>query len=304
MAAALPPAVTAWLGRQLAAEPVAIRPVSGGCIHRSWRVELAGGGQVFLKTNAAAALPLLEAELEGLKALATWASPDLQLPRPLDLACVGPDAVLLLSWLDLEPAAGGARDGRWWQLGQFLARLHRASRGGNGGRGCGWDRDNFIGASLQPNGWCEAWPRFFAEARLGPQLDMAARAGRALRQADALLAQLPRWLARHPVEPVLVHGDLWRGNAALVRGGVAALFDPACYWGDREVDLAMARLFGGFPRAFFTGYEEEWPLSAGARERVEIYNLYHLLNHANLFGGSYWSAAQACIDGLLAGAAG
>jgi fructosamine-3-kinase len=110
---------------------------------------------------------------------------------------------------------------------------------------------------------------------------------------------VPAWLAGHPAEPCLVHGDLWSGNASLLAGGGGALFDPAVYRGDREVDLAMAQLFGGFPPAFFAGYEAAWPLPEGHRQRVELYNLYHLLNHANLFGGSYWSQAERSIAALL-----
>jgi fructosamine-3-kinase len=117
--------------------------------------------------------------------------------------------------------------------------------------------------------------------------------------AAALLERIPRLLQNHACEPVLVHGDLWSGNAGLLERG-AAIFDPAAYWGDREVDLAMARLFGGFPTTFFSGYEEAWPLPEGAARRVPLYNLYHLLNHANLFGGSYRHQALSCIDRLLA----
>ena len=105
---------------------------------------------------------------------------------------------------------------------------------------------------------------------------------------------------QHGAEPCLVHGDLWAGNGALLVDGRGAIFDPAVYWGDREVDLAMAHLFGGFPACFFAGYEGRWPLPPGHRQRREIYNLYHLLNHANLFGGGYWRQAQASIDALLA----
>jgi fructosamine-3-kinase len=110
---------------------------------------------------------------------------------------------------------------------------------------------------------------------------------------------VPAWLEQHGAQPCLVHGDLWSGNAALTASGSGALFDPAVYRGDREVDLAMARLFGGFPEAFFAGYERAWPLPAGHRGRVRLYNLYHLLNHANLFGGGYGRQAQETIDHLL-----
>jgi fructosamine-3-kinase len=239
----------------------------------------------------------LQAEAEGLRALGAWASPPLRLPQPLALTVLEEQALLVLPWLDIV-AAGDVSPG-WWQLGESLARLHRASVGGNGGLGFGLERANFIGLSPQPNGWCADWAAFFRSARLEPQLAWAAAAGRQFQGVDRLLDLLPQWLNRHGAEPVLVHGDLWSGNGAVLGGGEAALFDPACYWADREVDLAMARLFGGFPEAFFAGYGAHWPLAAGAAERRSLYNLYHLLNHANLFGGSYGRQAQETIDVLL-----
>ena len=177
--------------------------------------------------------------------------------------------------------------------------MHRSSAANAPAEGYGWPTDNFIGSARQPNGWRDDWATFFSEFRLAPQLAWAARRGEPLRGAQALMKCLPQWLASHSCQPVLVHGDLWRGNADLLADGRAAIFDPACYWGDREVDLAMARLFGGLPQPFFDGYASVWPLEPGAEDRVALYNLYHLINHANLFGGGYGSRAQACIDRLL-----
>ncbi len=272
-------------------------PVGGGCIHSSWCLRLASGRQLFAKTNTAERLPLLQAEVEGLRALAAWAKPPLQLPQPLALNALDGQAVLVLSWLDLK--AGGGSSAGWRQLGESLARLHRASASSNGGRGYGLEHDNFIGLSPQRNGWQSDWAGFFRSARLEPQLCWAAAAGQELQGAARLLELLPQWLNGHGAEPVLVHGDLWSGNAALLRGGDGALFDPACHWADREVDLAMAQLFGGFPPAFFAGYAAHWSLPPGAGERQRIYNLYHLLNHANLFGGGYWQQAQQSLDSIL-----
>ena len=297
MAAVSTAALAAWLASHLDEALLEMAPVGGGCIHRSWCLRLAGGRRLFAKTNTAERLPLLEAEAEGLRALAAWAEPPLRLPQPLALTTLEGQAVLVLSWLDLEHG-GGARAG-WEQLGAGLARLHRASAGGNGGRGYGLDRDNFIGLSPQPNGWRSDWADFFRSQRLEPQLAWALEAGQELPGAERLLELLPRWLNGHGSVPVLVHGDLWGGNAALVRGGAGALFDPACHWADREVDLAMAQLFGGFPPAFFAGYAGEWPLPPGAGERLPIYNLYHLLNHANLFGGGYWQQARQSLRAIV-----
>jgi fructosamine-3-kinase len=260
-------------------------PVGGGCIHSSWCLRLASGRQLFAKTNSAERLPLLQAEAEGLRALAAWAEPPLRLPQPLALTILGGQALLVLPWLDLAHGSGAGAG--WRQLGESLARLHRASARGNGGRGFGLDHDNFIGLSPQRNGWNGDWAGFFRSE------------GQELQGAERLLELLPQWLNGHGPMPVLVHGDLWSGNAALLHSRDAALFDPASHWADREVDLAMAELFGGFPAAFFAGYEAEWPLPAGYRERRRLYNLYHLLNHANLFGGGYWGQSQQCISSVL-----
>ena len=277
-----------------------MQPVGGGCIHSAWRLDLRDGSRCFAKTNRAQLLPVLQAEADGLAALREAArfeptgGPKPTIPEPLALAEREGEAVLLLSWLEL---GGGSRQG-WQDLGAGLARLHRASLV-NGETRFGWHQNNFIGSGPQANAWHGSWARFFTEQRLGVQLQQAEAAGRLLAQADGLLEQVPVWLKDHQPNACLVHGDLWSGNAGLLAGGGATLFDPAVYRGDREVDLAMARLFGGFPQAFFEAYNKEWPLPEGHLQRVELYNLYHLLNHANLFGGGYWQQSAASIEALL-----
>jgi fructosamine-3-kinase len=279
--------------------------VGGGCIHRAWRLELADGRRLFAKTNRLPLKPVLAAEADGLAALhqaavaartAEPASGTLVVPEPLALVELGGDALLLLPWLELDGRAPNPEQA-WRQLGAGLAALHRASLTGHDGR-FGWEHDNFIGSGPQPNGWNTSWPIFFRDQRLAAQLAWAPRSGHRLRGAEELLARVPEWLADHPADPCLVHGDLWSGNAGLVHGG-GALFDPAVYRGDREVDLAMAHLFGGFPTDFFAGYEARWPRATGHQQRRELYNLYHLLNHANLFGGSYWQQAERSMTSLL-----
>ena len=273
--------------------------VGGGCIHSAWRLTLANGQTLFAKTNRAALLPVLEAEAQGLEALAKaveLGGSGLAVPQPRGMGLAGAEAVLLLNWLDLGTPTDPAQ--AWGALGAGLARMHRGSLKGHDGR-FGWERDNFIGSGPQTNRWGESWGHFFAEERLGAQLRWAAASGKTLDRAEELLERVPLWLAEHHAEPALVHGDLWSGNAALLQDGGCSIFDPAAYHGDREVDLAMAQLFGGFPRSFFDGYEQEWPLEAGHVRRVELYNLYHLLNHANLFGGGYWQQSAASITALL-----
>jgi fructosamine-3-kinase len=313
-----------WLGERLGVRLLSQTPVGGGSIHSAWclRLEGEGQGRLFAKTNAAAALPLLEAEADGLAALAVAAAATgLTVPRPLALGLAGDRAVLVLPWLErLSPTAA-----HWRLFGAGLARLHRASLGlscapGDRADAFGWERDNWIGSGPQPNGWDGDWGRFFCERRLAPQAALLARRGWNLPGLERLLDRVPGWLKAHQPEPSLVHGDLWSGNAmarlAVQPGGgpgVAveasagepaeaggAIFDPAVHRGDREVDLAMARLFGGFPAAFFDGYGAVWPLAADHRRRIGLYNLYHLLNHANLFGRGYLDQARQQIAALNA----
>jgi fructosamine-3-kinase len=289
-----------WLAERLAVVLRARSPVGGGCIHSAWCLALADGSRLFAKSGpSSSALALLEAEADGLAALAAAADPQrLAVPAPLALGVVAGQAVLVLPWLEL---AGGD----WRGLGAALANLHRRSlesplaEGDRGAAAFGWTRDNRIGSSPQANGWGEDWGRFFTERRLAPQLERLAHGGHPLPGAEALLTSTPSWLAGHRPEPCLVHGDLWSGNAGVLADGRGAIFDPAAHRADREVDLAMAGLFGGFPAAFFEGYQGEWPLPSGYRSRVDLYNLYHLLNHANLFGGPYAGQAARLIARLL-----
>lgn len=323
-AAALAP----WLAERLGLSLRDLQPVAGGCIHRAWRLRLESRGRgqgqgqgpayLFAKTNRPEALPLLAAEADGLAALAAAAEGSgLVVPQPLALGLVGGEAVLVLPWLDLGLGPGADPARTWAAVGAGLARLHRRSLVAPLGPGdrlgsFGWCRDNAIGTAPQANGWMGNWSSFFAERRLAPQLETLARSGRYLEGAAAVLERLDDLLAGHQPDACLVHGDLWSGNldalAATCRTSqagsplaVGALFDPAAYRGDREVDLAMARLFGGVPQAFFDGYSDEWPLPPGHEQRVSLYNLYHLLNHANLFpGGGYHRRAQANITACVA----
>ena len=315
------PDLAPWLAERLGFTLLDRQRVGGGCIHRAWRLRLESRGPgpscLFAKTNRPGALHLLEAEADGLAALAAAAEGSgLVVPQPLALGLVGGEAVLVLPWLDLGLGSGADPSRAWAAVGAGLARLHRRSLLAPLGPGdrlgaFGWCRDNAIGTAPQANGWMGNWGRFFAERRLAPQLESLARSGRPLEGAAALLGRLDELLQGHAPEACLVHGDLWSGNLDGLVGSsqpglvgspmaLGALFDPAPYRGDREVDLAMARLFGGVPAAFFDGYGQEWPLPPGHQQRVDLYNLYHLLNHANLFaGGGYHRQAQATITALV-----
>lgn len=263
------------------------RAVGGGCINQSW---LIGDGQreYFVKLNDAAALEMFEAEADGLRELA--AARAIRVPQPLVCGVSDGQAWLVMEALPL----GGQGDVR--QLGRQLAALHRVP-----GEGFGWYRDNTIGSTPQYNRQDSDWPTFWAAQRLGPQLQWAAGrgAGRLQQLGERLLEALPALFSGYRPQASLLHGDLWSGNQGWLNGGEPVLFDPAVYYGDREADLAMTELFGGFAADFYAAYREAWPLDAGYGTRKTLYNLYHVLNHYNLFGGAYAEQAQGMMQRLL-----
>ncbi len=259
-------------------------PVGGGCINRAFRI---GDAQqiYFVKVNRASKASMFEAEALGLQEMAA----QIRVPRPLCWGIASDQSYLVLEWIDLGQASN------WPEMGQQLAALHRATYP----QGFGWHQDNTIGETPQLNPWTQDWANFFAEYRIGHQLKLAAQKGAHFIQAETLLKAIPKVLAGHDPEPSLVHGDLWSGNAAFDTAGAPVIFDPATYYGDREVDLAMTGLFGGFPEAFYEGYQSAWPLESGYRERKVLYNLYHILNHFNLFGGSYAGQAELMMKQVI-----
>ncbi|MFM8525002.1 MAG: fructosamine kinase family protein [Cyanobacteriota bacterium] len=295
------------LGRLLGEEVRLGASVSGGSIHRAQALLLASGERLFLKVSPADRQALFKAEIDGLLALAAAVDPalPLRIPAVRASALLEDRAVLVLEWLPLAtPGSRAGSDQAWHGLGAALAGLHRRSAEDpaiNVGQGrYGWEHDNWIGSAPQRNRWCRDWAMFFRECRLAPQLAWAERQGHPFSGAAALLDRVDTWLAGHQPLPVLVHGDLWAGNGGVLADGRGTIFDPAVHCADREVDLAMAALFGGFPAAFFAGYDATWPRPAGHERRQCLYNLYHELNHANLFGGGYRSQAQTTIRALLA----
>ena len=273
-------------------DPAPPRQVGGGCINMALTLRDGGGARAyFVKLNRAGLLPMFEAEAAGLKELA--ASATLRVPTPLCTGVVGAQAYLVLEHLDL----GGRAASGPIQAGRLLAAMHRTTRAE-----FGWMRDNTIGATPQPNTPDPDWPRFWARQRLGFQLDLAGRKGHGgalQRSGDVLLERLPG-LLNHAPAPSLLHGDLWGGNLDYTRAGEPVIYDPAVYYGDREADLAMTELFGGFGSAFYAAYREAWPLDPGYATRRDLYNLYHVLNHLNLFGGDYLGQALDLMGRLIA----
>jgi fructosamine-3-kinase len=246
----------------------------------------------FSKSSAAADYPRFLAEIEGLAALrATLA---VRVPKVIDHGCDGERCWLVLERLDLgslDKASGAA-------LGRALAQLHRTL-----GPHFGWPVDNFIGLAPQENTPSDTWPLFFGKHRLAPQLRRARENGMErtyLDKGERLVERTAAFFVDGHPAPSLLHGDLWSGNAGRLPDGTPAIFDPAVYYGDREADIAMAELFGGFPESFYAAYREAWPLSEGFETRKTLYNLYHILNHFNLFGAGYLGQAQRMIDKLAA----
>jgi fructosamine-3-kinase len=246
----------------------------------------------FIKTGGADDLPRFAAEATGLEALR--ATGTVRVPEVYACAMANGEARLEIEFLDLRglDRSSGAL------LGRQLAELHR-----HAGDRFGFAEDNWIGGSPQQNGWYAEWPRFFAERRLRPQLQWARGKGMEMKlveQGESLADRLPAFFVDYHPKPSLLHGDLWSGNASALPDGAPVIFDPAVYYGDREADVAMSELFGGLPESFYAGYRAAWPLEPGYETRKTLYNLYHVLNHYNLFGAGYLNQARRMIDRLLA----
>jgi protein-ribulosamine 3-kinase len=271
--------------------PVAIRGgegIGGGSIHHAQRLDT-DAGPFFLKSNSTAAADNFAAELDGLATLQGRSS--LRVPVAIGLGCDQGQAWLLMEWLPSQPR----RPDTWALLGEGLAALHRHTQPAHG-----HTRDNFIGSLPQSNLACPTWAEFFERRRLRPQAELAAGRGlldkRLLHQLDRLYDRLPEWL---PVEPpALLHGDLWSGNVLPCTGpaGHPAIFDPAVYYGHREMDIAMTRLFGGFEAAFYAAYHAAHPLEPGWEKRCGLHNLYPLMVHLNLFGAGYLPEIQSVLQ--------
>lgn len=263
----------------------------GGSINRSLRLVGENGEVYFLKLNTPAKADVFAAEQTGLEALQQAGC--VRVPQVIAHGVARDAAWLLLEFLPLNELDKQTAA----LLGEQLAAQHQCSA-----ERFGFAVDNVIGATPQSNDWQASWIEFWREQRLAFQLQLAARNGAAknmLRDGERLQADLGVFFATYQPAPSLLHGDLWSGNAAACNG-MPVIFDPAVYYGDRETDLAMTELFGGFPPAFYTAYRAAWPLDEGYTVRRSLYNVYHVLNHYNLFGGSYAAQAHNLIQRLLA----
>ncbi len=271
------------------------RSVGGGCINQGYRIS-DQSRTYFVKLNQASEITMFEAEALGVKQMAQTQT--IRVPQPICWGTEGNSAYLVLEWLDL---GGKPNQLAWEEMGQKLALLHQWTAPNNypGHHQFGWEINNTIGSTPQINFWTKNWSEFWQQHRIGYQLKLAKRRGGTFEKGEKLLEKIPEILAGYVPKPSLVHGDLWGGNAAVTADGEPVIFDPATYFGDREVDLAMTELFGGFPLAFYQGYNDVFPIEDGYEQRKVLYNLYHILNHFNLFGGGYGSQADQLIRQLL-----
>jgi len=264
---------------------------SGGCINITSTVS-DGERSYFVKLNRADLADMFEAEAAGLTEIAACGA--IRVP---EVICSGVSADQC--YLVLEQLALGRGDCRSHErLGRDLAEMHRCYDDRYG-----WHRDNTIGSTPQHNQPSDDWSGFWREQRLGFQLELAARNGhgRRLQQlGEQLLPNIEAFFAGHIPGAALLHGDLWSGNYSFLSDGTPVIYDPAVYYGDRETDLAMTELFGGFDARFYQAYEETFPLEPGYAVRKKLYNLYHVLNHLNLFGGGYLGQAESLMGQLLA----
>lgn len=285
---ALNPRLKALTGES---EIIGWQQLGSGVGGQRWHVS--GRTQQWFIKCAPRAGELFDAEADGLRALAGCGA--IRVPAVLESGELDGLSYLVMEWLSFGRKTGDARAAA--TLGELLARQHRHS----GGQ-FGWQCANFIGTTPQCNSPSENWIEFYREHRLGYQLGLAAKRGhrgRLQREGERLLELLDGFFTGYSPHGSLLHGDLWGGNWDVLKHGEPVIFDPAVYYGDREADLAMTELFGGFPAAFYAAYDANYPRDPGYRVRRDLYNLYHVLNHLNLFGDGYLSQALRLIDSLV-----
>jgi fructosamine-3-kinase len=259
------------------------QPLGGGSINQTVCL-IDRNRKFFVKTNAAARVAMFEAEAIALQQM--FETQTIRVPQPICWGVAASSAYIAMEWIEF-----GDRQ-NWDLLAERLAAMHRITST----QGFGWQKQNTIGSTPQINTWTLEWIEFWLEHRLGYQLHLAKRRGFSSRISEQQLFEIvPQLFKNYQPQPAMVHGDLWSGNFAF-SNGEPVIFDPALYFGDREVDLAMTELFGGFSPQFYQAYDRAFPLDVGYKQRKTLYNLYHILNHFNLFGGGYGQQADRMME--------
>ncbi len=262
--------------------------ISGGDINQSYFVT-DGITDYFVKLNNKSALDMFITEAESLSQLDQ--SQSIHVPEFVTYGTTRNNSFLILKYDEISVLEDGSDS---YLAGEQLATLHLWDEQ----KQFGFEHDNYIGLTLQPNAWSKNWARFFSEQRIGWQLQLLKDKGIILTDIDGFVDTVYQTLSDHNPKPSLLHGDLWTGNLGNTAQG-PLFYDPASYWGDRECDIAMSKLFGQFPKEFYQGYNHIYPLPDDYENRINLYNLYHILNHCNCFGGSYLSQAETMIERLI-----
>lgn len=272
-------------------QPHQLSSVGGGCINTAYQLKTPES-QFFIKVNSPNLADMFVAEAQGLQEMAELNA--VRVPKVICYGTADGHSYLVLEYIPLSSMRGGANS----KLGEQLAQLHQHPQ-----LYFGWHMDNTIGSTPQINDRSTDWVKFWQQQRLGKQLEFAARngfKGNLQKNGERLIDELPAFFTDYQPQASLLHGDLWSGNAAADEQGNPVIFDPACYYGDAETDLAMTELFGGFGSDFHAGYRSVRSVDPGYYTRKTLYNLYHIINHLNLFGGGYLGQADAMILQLLA----
>ncbi len=270
---------------------VKAQAMHGGDINRAYHLQCEQKSY-FVKLNSPQLLAMFEVEMLGLKELAK--SNTLRIPEAITYGIANEDAFIVMEYVPLNAMNAKSQH----QLGRQLAQLHQYQQAY-----FGWHHDNYIGSNVQINTRNNSWVQFWQEQRLKKQLKLAASngyGGEVQRLGEQLTLLIPEFFTDYQPQASLLHGDLWSGNAASYAQGKAIIYDPACYYGDRETDIAMTELFGGFGTDFYAAYNEVWALDSGYVTRKKLYNLYHILNHLNLFGSGYLHQSEDMMQQLIA----
>jgi len=264
---------------------IGVKPIDGGDINQSYKISDMSRSY-FLKINKCRYHDMFEAEREALIEINNKCV--IKVPKVICAGVYKEHAYIIMEFIELSNV------GSWNDCGRKLAMMHKSF-----GSRFGWHRDNTIGLTPQFNKLSKCWISFYNNQRLKYQFEIAEKSGLKLKGADVLLKNIDNFFVEYDPKPSLLHGDLWSGNISFDRLGNPVLYDPALYYGDRECDIAMTELFGSFPIEFYDAYNKEWPLDIGYKRRKVLYQLYHVLNHYNMFRGSYGAQAENMISFLI-----
>ncbi|YAI82613.1 MAG: fructosamine kinase family protein [cyanobacterium endosymbiont of Rhopalodia sterrenbergii] len=264
------------------------RSINGGCINQCYSL-IGDNITYFVKINQAYHVNMFAAEALGLKQISDTKT--IRVPKPICWGMAEKTSYIVLEWIEFSRGTNQS----WEEMGRKLGTMHHHQ----GAKQFGWEQNNTIGSIPQINIWTDSWADFFSEYRIGYQLKWARQRGENFPECTQVVEMVRKLLAQRQPQPSLVHGDLWSGNVAVTQKGEPVILDPATYYGDHEVDIAMTELFGGFSDEFYRGYNKVFPLEKGYQKRKTIYNLYHILNHFNLFGSGYAAQVNRMIQRII-----